>query len=177
MKTTSTRPANAGATEAIVLDSDTADSDNDAVIVETGETTPETHDDAEYKEPIAVDEEADRQAEQARGKDQAVPSVSPPHFLARLASRLTGNWRTQSRPKDEKEAKKLLRKALLDVVEKVGSTSLSSPQQMRTRILTVLLFSRSSADTALHGGYRKGEGAAPTMQSVERLTPVSVRRT
>ncbi|GAA5956331.1 hypothetical protein JCM8115_001689 [Rhodotorula mucilaginosa] len=95
MQTTSTRPANAAAT--IVLDSDTADSDNDAVIVETGETTPETHDDAEYKEPIAVDEEADRQAEQARGKDQAVPS---------------------SRPKDEKEAKKLLRKALLDVVEK-----------------------------------------------------------
>lgn len=107
MQTTSTRPANAAAT--IVLDSDTADSDNDAVIVETGETTPETHDDAEYKEPIAVDEEADRQAEQARGKDQAVPSVSPPHFLARLASRLTGNCahsldrRTKKRPRSSSE--------------------------------------------------------------------------
>ncbi|KWU46234.1 hypothetical protein RHOSPDRAFT_24768 [Rhodotorula sp. JG-1b] len=105
MKTSSTRPASAAASEAIVLDSDTDDGDNDAVVVETGETTPETRDDAEYKDPIAVDEEADRQAEQAKVKDQAVSSADGKPF-------------TQSRPRDEKEAKKLLRKALLDVVEK-----------------------------------------------------------
>ncbi|GAA5982140.1 hypothetical protein JCM10908_004756 [Rhodotorula pacifica] len=91
----STKEATRPAKEAIVLDSDTGESDVE--VVETGETTPETHDDAEYKEPVAVDEEADRQAEQqTKVKDPAA----------------------SSKPKDEKEAKKLLRKALLDVVRK-----------------------------------------------------------
>ena len=91
MRTSSTRPASAAASGAIVLDSDTDDGDNNAIVVETGETTPETRDDAEYKDPLAVDEEADRQAEQAKVKDQAVSSVSPPLFPGWLACRLTGN--------------------------------------------------------------------------------------
>lgn len=92
MKPSSTRPANAAASEAIVLDSDTADSDNDAVVVETGETTPETRDDAEYKEPVAVDEEADRQEQEAKRKDPVASSVSPPLFPVELPPfRLTWN--------------------------------------------------------------------------------------
>ncbi|GAA5877713.1 hypothetical protein JCM3774_006652 [Rhodotorula dairenensis] len=90
-----TRPVSAAAKEAIVLDSDTDDSDVE--VAETGETTPETHADAEYKEPVGVDEEADRQELQTAAKGEQAPP---------------------SRPKNEKEAKKLLRQALLDVVQK-----------------------------------------------------------
>lgn len=78
------RPASVAAKEAIVLDSDTDDSDIE--VAETGETTPETHGDAEYKEPVAVDEEADRNELHDVAKEDPAAPVSSPAPLDSRAS-------------------------------------------------------------------------------------------
>ncbi|POY71852.1 hypothetical protein BMF94_5213 [Rhodotorula taiwanensis] len=89
--------ANALKPEAIVLDSD-SDQD-DANGADTGETTPDSPKAEDDKDFVPRDEEADRQeADEAQAKPEKEPQAT--------------------RPKTEQEAKKLLRQALLDVVQK-----------------------------------------------------------
>lgn len=165
MKTSPTGPANAAGTEAIVLDSDTADSDNDAVVVETGETTPETHDDAEYKEPIAIDEEADRQAEQAKGKDQAGSSVSPPLVPTWVACRLTENPAYRIDRKTKKKQRSSSEKPSWTLSKRSGQRHFLVEQTEKPHIDGLSFSSDSPADTALHEGDRKGEGIVPLCET------------